>query len=327
MPVDPRWIRSVLLSFLLVSCASTEEGTEPPPRFVFQSNFWVNLHHFLRAEVRRAERGAELGQPPAELRPDEREAWERALETYRPLARRSLLFDEGMTRIHAALSASDAEGRSTPELEDAELGAALEGAAPVFRAHRWAVRAHANDEWIQRTRPVVERVAREVTDALAAAHQLTWPSEPILVDVTPETGPNLAYTTNVAPPGFAGLATIDPSVAGGSAAAVECVFHEAAHVLDATLVRWVEEESARQGVAPPADLWHAILFYTAGALTARALGEAGTYREDLALGFRAFLPALVAFWKPYLDGKLPLASALQGLVRAAANTGTGGASR
>jgi hypothetical protein len=311
-------MRGALLALALHSCASTGEGAEPRPRFVFQSHFWVNLHHFLRAEARRRERGAELVQPLAELGPEEREAWKRALDGYRGLARRSLLFDEGMVQIHVALSAADPEGRSTPLLDDAELGAALEDAAPVFRTHRWAARARTNDEWIQRTRPVVERIARQVTDELAAAHQLAWPSEPVLVDVTSETGPTLAYTTSDAPPGFAGLATIDPSVPGGSTAAVETVFHEAAHVLDATLVRWVEEESARQGVGLPADLWHAILFYTAGVLSARALGEAGTYREDLARIFPAFLPGLDEFWKPYLDGKLPLTEALSGLVRAAA---------
>src|SRR5262245_40171471 len=314
------WIRGSVFSLMLLSCASTGEGAEPRPRFVFQDGFWVNLHHFVRAEARRRERGAELVQPLAELEPGEREAWERALDAYRGLARRSLPFAGGMVQIHVALSAADLEGRLPPELEDAELEAALEEAAPVFRAHGWPLRSRANDDWIQRTRPAVERVAEQVTADMAAALRLDWPAEPVLVDVTPETGPNLAYTTDVAPPGFAGMATIDPSVAGGSAAAVECVFHEALHVVDARLVRWVEVESSRLGVAPPTDLWHAMLSYTAGVFTERALGESGTYREDLAREFPRILPGLDEYWKPYLDGELPLAEALRQLVSAAARS-------
>jgi hypothetical protein len=324
-----RWREALLATALLHGCA-TEHGRATAPRrthplqhetprlFVFQDNFWVNLHHFLRAEARRRERGAALVQPLETLDSPERDAWERALDVYRPLAQRSLLFDEDLVRVHVALAAVRDEG-ALPQGLGAELAFALEAAAPVFRAHQWPARARANDEWIERTRATVERLAPAVTTGLAAAHQLAWPSAPILVDVTPETGPDLAYTTNTAPPGYAGLATINPSVAGGSPAAIECVFHEAAHVLDATLVRWVEEESARQGVEPPPELWHALLFYTAGELSARALGEVGTYREDLARGFPAFLPALDAYWRPYLDGSSSLTTALRELVRSVAS--------
>lgn len=326
MSIAGRCSLAVLVAGLLGCATELAQGrvrsTEPVPRFVFQNNCWSNLHHFLRAEARRRARGAELEQPLEELGAEEREPWLRALEVYRPLAQRSLLFDEGMVRVHVALAGLGADEPPPHELLGLELAGALEGAAPVFRARVWPARARGNDEWIERTRPAVERIAAEVTDALAGACQLAWPRAPILIDVTPETGPDLAYTTSSAPPGFAGLATINPSVAAGSPAAIECVFHEAAHVLDAELVRWVEEESARQGVEPPEDLWHALLFYNAGVFTARALGEAGTYREDLERGFRAFLPALDEAWQPYLEGALPFSAALSEVVRSTAESAT-----
>jgi hypothetical protein len=304
---------ALLLALLGLACASPGQAA-PAPRFVFRSSFWVNLHHFLRAEARRQGRGAELVQPLDSLAAPEREVWTAALDAYRPLAGRSLLFDQDLVRLHVALAGIDGEGELPPGLVGAELSRALNGAAPVFRARHWAARARTNYEWIARTRPAVERLGVRVTDALAAAHQRAWPAHPVLVGVTSETGPDLAYTTSAAPPGFCGLTAINPSVAPGSPEAIECVFHEAAHVLDATLVRWVEEESARQGVEPPDDLWHAMLFYTAGELSARALGRPGTYRADLEQGFAAYLPALDACWKPYLDGELPLADALCELV-------------
>ena len=313
----PFVLRSLVASALL-ACAAPAPRVEPAPRFVFQSRAWVNLHHFLRAEARRQARGAALVQPLAELDPGEREAWTAALAAYCDLAQRNLLFDPELVRIHVALSTAD-EGRALDAgTVGEELTVALNGALPVFRAHLWPERSRANEEWIARTRPEVERLAAGVTSALAAAYRLDWPTRPILMDVTSDTGPNLAYTTNDAPPGFAGLATLNPSVEGGSPAAIECVFHEASHVVDAQLVRWIEEESARQGTLPPADLWHALLFYTSGELTRRALGTAGTFRADLEQGFPAYLPALDAHWLPYLDGEEALDDALRGLVREAA---------
>jgi hypothetical protein len=286
---------------------------------VFQSHFWVNLHHGLRAEARRAGRGEEPRSAGAGLSAEERATWDRALEVYRPLAAKSLLFDEGLVRMHAALAQVQGDGLLPPGVVDSELAAALDAAAPIFRAHVWPARRRENERWIEGTRPIVERLAGDVTDDLAAAYRLAWPAEPILVDVTADTGPDLAYTTNVAPPGFAGLAAINPSVAGGSAAAIECVFHEASHVVDGALVRAVEEASARVGVAPPRELWHALLFYTSGFCTARALGREGTYRADLTRGFPECLPALDVHWLPYLEGTGPFEAALDGLVRAVAS--------
>lgn len=314
------------LVLVLAGCAAVESGAPVArglpvePAFVFQSHPWVNLHHFLRAEARRAARGAKVDLAPQELSEGELVAWSAGLDAYAGFAQRSLLFDEELVALHVALAGVAPETRVLPpdvtERIGEPLARALEGALPIFLERRWPARTRANEAWIAATRPEVERVAGSVLPAIARALEVPWPSQPILVDVTSETGPNLAYTTSAAPPGYAGLAAISPTVSG--AAAVECAFHEAMHVLDAGLVRWVEEESARQGIEPPPELWHALLFYTAGELTRRALGRAGTFREDLERGFAADLPALDAHWLPYLDGVEPLDVALRGVVREAA---------
>ncbi len=306
------------LALLLVpSCASTADSVVRPPRFVFQNSFWVDLHHFLRAEARRQARGEELRVSGGELHDEQRAAWARALEPYRDLARRSLLFDEELVRINAALAGVGDADVLPAGIVPGELARALETAAPIHRAHAWPERRSENAAWIEGARSELEPHAVALTDAVANAYRVRWPEAPILVDVTRDTGRDLAYTTQVAPSGYAGLVTIRP-LAGDTALVVEYLLHEASHVVDEVLTRWVDEESARQGFASPPDLWHAILFYTAGELTRRELGQAGTFREDLERGFPAYLPALDRHWRPYLDGASPLEAALHGLVQATA---------
>ena len=47
--------------------------------FVFQNNFWVNLHQFLRGEIYRRQVNARLGLDPASLSEADRAAWASAL--------------------------------------------------------------------------------------------------------------------------------------------------------------------------------------------------------------------------------------------------------
>jgi hypothetical protein len=66
-----------------------------------------------------------------------------------------------------------------------------------------------------------------------------------------------------------------------------------------------------------ANLWHAILFYTSGELTRRALARRGVseYRPfilDMYEGpFRGFRQSLETHWQAYLDGKLSREAALR----------------
>ena len=65
------------LVLVLAGCAAPGEAVAPalPERaFVFQSHPWVNLHHFLRAEARRAARDAKVELAPESLPEGERVA-------------------------------------------------------------------------------------------------------------------------------------------------------------------------------------------------------------------------------------------------------------
>ena len=306
----------VLCVSVVVSSACASAPRAHTPELVFRNNFWVNLHHFVRAEARREAYGADPVLAVDGLSDEERADWRAALDAYRGIAQRPLLFDEELVRINVAL-AEVPDVDSLPDgWVDPELTLALNRAAPIYRVRLWPGFERRNAGWIARTRAAVEPHWPALAAALASAYRTEWPADPILVDVTPETGRAVAYTTQAAPRGFGGLVTIAPLEELAEPALAELLAHEVSHVVDHVLVDWIVAESARQGVAPPPDLWHALLTQTAGVVSARELGASGTFEEDLARDFPAYVPALERHWLGYLEGTLPFERALHDLVAA-----------
>ena len=289
--------------------------------FAMRSAFWINLHQFLHATAR----GGDAPPPAAggPLTPAERQAWERALALYRrDYARRDLLFDQGMVRINLALSAAgNAPHLAAPTLP-AALVSALEAAAPVYRAHWWPAHDAANRAWIAAVTPRLARFGPAIAARLTRAYRVEWPADPIPVDVTHDAGPFGAYTTDE-PFTHVTLSSADPRE--GAVGALESLFHEASHGWDQELVDGVAQAAADRGRPVPENLWHAILFYTAGESTRYVLAEAGQ-PEYIPYAFRTgvydrgsmkpYPPALKAAWQPYLDGHADFASAMHALIDA-----------
>lgn len=288
--------------------------------FKLQDNFWVNLHHFVRAEARRRA----YSQPPvmpSGLSEAERADWTAALDAYADLAQLSLVFDERLVRINNEL-ADRGEAATLPEgLVEPGVLKALNRAAPVYRAHLWSEHRRANEEWITAVRPLVEQHDAALIKALAAAYHVKWPAEPILVDASCEAGPVGAYTTG-GPKGFAAHTVIAPIQNGDLTVAFETVFHEASHSVDAQIMRYVDDEGGKQKVKPLPNLWHGIIFYTVGELVKRELHKEkdpayqpyayrfGVYDR----GWQSIRAGLEKDWQPYLDGKVDFPQALAKLV-------------
>lgn len=297
-------------------------GTVPTLLFRFESSFWLNLHHYLYREAReRAAHSVEGAPAPAgspDLPAEAAEALGAAVAYYgRELADKDLLFDDGMTAIKTELAAVGSE----PSLAGAELpdglAAALEGAAPAYRAHLWPGHDRANRDWIAAVQPLLaehgQDLARELTTVLGS----DWPQEPVRVDVVFYANWAGAYTTVF--PTHVTISSTDPRHQGRNS--LEVLFHEAAHGLISPVRLMLEEERQAQGKEIPRDLWHAVLFYTVGELVADRLDAGyipyaerqGLYDRD---AWREVRRVLEQDWQPYLDGKIDLASAIRGMVAA-----------
>jgi hypothetical protein len=291
--------------------------------FLFQTNFWVNLHLFLRAESRRRSVNAPLQMPVTSLSTDEQAAWKAGLDAYDGMAKLSLISDDGLVRlINTLAEVGDATVLPSNGIEP-RIANALNRAAPVYRAHLWPEHRQQDEEWIAAHCSDIQRFDRHVKKTTSKDLVVTPPREPILVDLALETGPTLAYTTG-GPVGTAGHTIISPEKNSDPELALNTIFHEISHTMDNKIPEVIDKEAARQRVKPPENLWHAVTLYTTCEITKGALAKDGRPTTSLDTdrakmfarnGWQVILAALEKDWQPYLDKKTSFNFALGNLVR------------
>lgn len=295
-----------LLLVLLVGCASAR----PTQPFTFQSNFWMNLHHFVRVVARGM---------PAEgaLTPDERAAWDQAVETYRQrYINRDLLFDEGMVAIKETLRQVPNDALPPEIAGEPGLRETLVRVAPIYRKYWWPQHDAANRKWIAAAEPLVAKYGRALATRIAAAYGETWPAKPHPIDLTMSAGPVGAYTSY---PPHSTISSYDRGNQG--LASLEIVFHEASHQWGRRLDQKIAASAAAHQKQVPRGLWHAVLFYNSGELTRRAFAEEGIAyplygapRVYADLCGEGCLERVAAAWNRHLSRELSLDEALDQLV-------------
>ena len=298
------------------------------PVFELHSGFWINLHHFLYQQARQQREdkaGKPSSAPPAvpSLPAAERAAWDAALSYYAAnFADRDLLFNSDLVELKDQLgnleSCGELSGKTAKECDAGlppALTQALEGAAPVYRAHWWPQHDRDNRRWIAQVAPLVRQNGVELAQRLAEIYQAKWPATKIRVDVTAVANWAGAYTT--LEPLRVTISSEDPRNQDG--AALEVLFHEASHGLAGPVQGAIVRECRQRGKPIPRDLWHALLFYTTGEAV-KSMMRASSQAERPAKGSDGYVPyavrerlytrgwegyqrVLERYWQPYLDGK------------------------
>jgi hypothetical protein len=266
--------------------------------FDFHSNFWVNLHHFLYQQA--------IAKSPEQ---SGSEAWNQALDVYRTGITKHELLSRDIAGINIALSKiENAESLQNSGI-DPELTQTLERAAPVYKTRWWPQHNRQNLAWIDAATPLVAKYEAVMKKELSAAYRTPWPSQPIRTDVAEYASWAGAYT--VLEPTLITISNAGP-------APLETLFHEASHgmiqkISDALAAELDSQKKLFQRRA----FWHAVLFYTAGEVAERHLDHYtmfGIKDGILERGWPGALPILEKDWKPYLDGKIDLATAVHRLV-------------
>jgi hypothetical protein len=194
----------------------------------------------------------------------------------------------------------------------------LEAAMPLYRAAQWEEDDRANRFWIAVAEPLLASAAEELAEAHAKAYATPFPKR-ILVDVTTFAWQFGAYTVGEGESAHAVIASTEKGTQGFGA--LESLMHEPSHAIVGSdshaIGSDLKRAAAETGLRPMANLWHAILFYTSGELTRRALARRGVrdYRPfilDMYDGpFRGFRPSLETHWQAYLDGRLSREAAVK----------------
>lgn len=291
------------LCFAILMYVSSAAAQTPAASFDFHSGFWVNLHHFLYEQA--------MSRSPL---PSDSPDWQRALAYYKSEMTPHDMLSREMEAVNNTLGDLEAAKSLNGSGLDARLIAVLEGAAPEYRKRWWAEHDRANGAWIAAVQPLLAKYGGAVSRALAMAYGADWQKTPIRTDVAEYANWAGAYTTLY--PTHITVSSAAPANAGN--AALEILFHEGSHALIGGVQSAISQEARAQGkLLRKRDLWHAVLFYTAGQMVAGQLPGYTPYAIQNGLynrGWSGLLPVLDQDWKPYLDGKVDRASAIRRLV-------------
>jgi hypothetical protein len=329
----------VLLGMLLYAGATmapvrAKEPVSPAPAmFDFHSNFWVNLHHFLYMQavpelpkkdlwpklLTSVAMQPEDTQTLEQLSSEERAAWRSAVDYYAgALASRDLLLDDGMREINTQLAADSSDDLAGTDIP-APLKAQLLKVAPIYRRYFWSRHDAANRRWQADLQPLLASHAAFMRDALERIYQTPWPARPVRVDLSVYASWSGAYTWDSVT-----FSSVDPRNQGLSG--FELLFHESSHLLSDKVENMIDDDTKTlsagdpdKAARVPRDLWHAVLFYTAGALTAERFPDYVPYADRNGLWRRGSWSGPVRGlieqdWGPYMRGKVALKPALAKLV-------------
>ena len=324
MRLSPVGLAALIATALATAAPPTVASQPAPSSPLFRietGEFWLNLHHFLyvlgRAPgktpdtLREAVAGApaEAERGLATLSPDERKIWADAVAGYaRELSQKDIMFDEPLPEIASALTRAD----DAPNLRDVRMDGKtrdiLERAAPVYRKAWWPAHRASNQAWQADIESLVAKHGVAVLGFITNAYGLPWPAGGFPIHAARFANWAGAYSTRG---NLLVLSTVEAGTRGTNG--LETVFHEAMHQWDGQVLEALARQARIVKVGLPRDLFHALIFYTAGEAVRRVVPTHVPYAEAFGVWSRRLsgspLPAqrlkdaLDELWKPYLDGR------------------------
>jgi len=333
----------VLAGLGLLSSAQAQAQDAPPTddqfpgfvaeseRFAFFSHYWLNMHHFLH-QVAVAGSEERSGPVDTEVRDNlngtERNVFEEVVAFYkRNLADKDLRSSEYMQDFKKWVVRQDTTGFSSVPKEFRDHTDRLESFDSIYRQHFWGKQQASNENIVSDNLNLVRATEDSVCERLSNLAHENWPEYKIRVDVTyyGKSQKNTAFTTVF--PTHVVMPSKRQNAMEGSWVAVEgswveILYHEAGHQLIRPRTGFIPEtiEDVTEGEGEGLrSLWHAYLFYFAGAVTRTALKEEGIenytmymVREEV---FSLYFPALQKYLSRYMDREATLAEATRSIIK------------
>lgn len=301
-----------------------------PAAFRFTTDaFWLNLHQFLyvlgraRANAPDAQRRAVVGAPADEERglaalpADQQAEWRHAVSAYQAgLSRLDTVWDKQIVDVALTLSRAGDTPVLPQAFTDTALRGTLESAARVYRKAFWPAHRAANETWLTALRKDLDLHEKTILSFVTRAYEAPWPAAGFPVHVTAYTNWAGAFSTDGP---LLLMSSLDPELTGSQA--LETAFHEAMHQWDQRILARLHAAAKETGVEVDGWLSHAMIFYTAGEATRRAVPGHVPYARKNGVWARGREPlrrAVEAAWQPWLDGKTAMDAAILDLVVKAA---------
>jgi len=305
----------------------------PAVQLSFESSFWLNLHNFLFKEAKRRA-GIDDGSTGARgnvnadtagtraLTRAEATLWNAAVGFYRKgIGGGTHRADSLVIEVNDYLAGLRVSEQPRAGRSDQDVLPLLGEVAGIYRAVWWPIHDRRNQEWIATTRSQIERYGGCIFPRLAFLLRADWPADTIRVYPSVYANWFGAYSTRIRGP----KVTLSSNAVGNlETYGLESTIHESVHAgalltrIDSTITALAE----RGGTSSPAELSHAILFFTVGEVIREVIPTHLPYAERFGIwsrnpALRRIHQALIRHWLPYLNGETDFDSALMAVVSAA----------
>jgi hypothetical protein len=319
------------LTILPLGAIARDEPVTSTPHFKFYSDFTANLNDALimAGNARRAGEPVlfEVGIEKAcfdGLSQADRNGWVRAVDYYAEAVSSAAEFAEPQVLLRLELSYGThdwAEGDARRFIETS-----LDfrgGAAAAYERCRWPTQDSQNRRWIAGVVELFAVYEKPLATRLPELFGAAWDGLPFTIDAVETVSWAHANALNLDPPGLHVL--ISTSHRGNQGrAALEVVFHEAAHFLarrGTPLPAVLDEAARRLKTRFTGDLIHLVHFYLVGEAVRRIFAETGgpaytpLLRAENLCGPR-FCDAIERTWPAYIEGESTLEVAAADLIDA-----------
>jgi hypothetical protein len=314
------WLCLALLTASTLPARASTPADSPP--FQYYNFIWVNLHHYLYNEAFSTGHG--IGQTIPGLSAAQKATVTNAIDFYRSHYQdRDLLFDPELHAITQQVIAAGNAALPSIGLPD-DLRKTLQSVYQIYKRHLWASQKLENQHWIVSNQELVSRYGPSIQRELERVLQRKFSDGPYQVYVVHEANWAGGYTSEAerATHPHTVISSGRPDYQG--LAGLEMVFHESLHAGPFDFVQAaLDEEFARHDAQDDMQLWHAVLFYTAGEITREALSADGVafqpYEYAPAGPFTRgrwlrVEPTVRKYWLPYMRRTMDMQEAVAQMV-------------
>ncbi len=305
---------------LLLAIDSTIAQTTAPTfvadtdQFEFHSDPWLNAHHFLY-QWARADEG--IGEERTRvnvmersgisaLSDADREIWLQALAYYRSAVAPLSHFDNSMLLQKVELLRVEGNLDANPAARLDGLVEQLTLAMPVYVKVWWADHDAANRKWVSDVLDPLTTIEHEFVDLTVKIYGAKWPADQRRIDVSAYANFRAGYTAL----GHTVIYSTDPGNQG--LYGLETLLHEVQHTREVAGAARTDLRAAFAAVdlEVPQNLWHGIIFATAGTFVQSFAADRQSEHEpywiregfDNLAGWSTEVTAAYEFWLPVIQG-------------------------
>ena len=283
-----RFAAPLLIALVVSAADASPTAIAVTERFEFHSDPWLNAHHFLyqwsRADLGLGEGRRKVDVPEraslSRLADGDREAWDAALEFYRNNVAELNHFNNRMLDQKAMLLRLRGDTDGVPEESIEGISKALQEAMPVYLEYWWPAHAAGNRAWVDAILPLLKRHEGEYVVLMTRLYASEWADRRRRVDVSAYANYRAGYTARA----HTVMYSSDPG--NQDLYGLEMLLHEIQHAGDVAGRgrETITLAFSNEGFDTPPNLWHAMIFLTAGSFVQTVAEAAG-------------LPPHVPYWE------------------------------